>query len=201
MNKATLNALRNTVLLMSAGLLAIGCAGKSVQPNIAPAPAEVALAQPDDTPRTSTQADAAVLQDAQPVTDDTPAAEKYPQIDIAQHKQPAQRMFHFGFDQAELGEQDRAILEQHAKFLLENPQLIVQVHGHTDHHGPREYNEYLSKRRAEAVARVLLEQGVKESQLVIDALADAQPLDGAAHPGKNRRVEIEYTELNLVSSE
>lgn len=201
MNKANLIKLRNTVLVMSAGLLAVGCAGKSVQPTPAAAPAEVALAQQADVSPESTPAVPVITEAAQPMTHDVPAEGKLPLIDIAQHKQPALWMFHFGFDKAELGEQDKAILEQHAKFLLENPQLIVQIHGHTDHHGPREYNEYLSKRRAEAVAQVLLEQGVRQSQLVIDALADAQPLDNADHPGKNRRVEIEYTEINLVSNE
>lgn len=199
MNKTTLNTLRNTVLLMSTGLLAIGCAGNSVKPGKPQQPVEVAQIQTHDTTATAVRSEPAMTPEE--LSDDNPAREKLPLIDIAQHQQPAQRMFHFGFDKVELGEQDKAILEQHAKFLLENPQLIVQIHGHTDHHGPREYNEYLSKRRAEAVAQVLLEQGVKQSQLVMNALADAQPLDSASSPGKNRRVEIEYTEINLVSSE
>lgn len=200
MNKTTLNTLRNSVLLMSAGLLAIGCAGNSIKSGKPQQQAiETAEVQPRDTTTTSARSEPAMTPEE--LSDENPTREKLPLIDIAQHKQPAQRMFHFGFDKVELGEQDKAILEQHAKFLLENPQLIVQIHGHTDHHGPREYNEYLSKRRAEAVAQVLLAQGVKQSQLVMNALADAQPLDGASSPGQNRRVEIEYTELNLVSSE
>ena len=201
MHKTTLNTLRNTVFLMSAGLIAIGCAGKSVKPGNTQPPVEVAQLQVQETAVATAQSGPEHVSEAAAAQHGEAFDAKFPYIDITQYKQPAQRVFHFAFDKSELSEQDRAILEQHARYLLENPQLIVQIHGHTDHHGPREYNEYLSKRRAETVAQVLLAQGVKESQLVIDALADAQPLNNASGPGKNRRVEIEYTELNLVSSE
>ncbi|MBI1424632.1 MAG: OmpA family protein [Gammaproteobacteria bacterium] len=115
-------------------------------------------------------------------------------------QQPGQMTFYFGFNKTSLDDQDKTVLKEHAEFLKANPSLVLEINGHTDHTGPHDYNEYLSKERAEAVAKILIAEGVTRSQLVIKALADDKPLADAAQPGKNRRVELQYDEMNMVSS-
>ncbi|MGD9386107.1 MAG: OmpA family protein [Thioalkalispiraceae bacterium] len=125
----------------------------------------------------------------------------YPAIDIQEQVKPEQLSFQFGFDKAELSETDKEVVIQHAHFLRDNPEVIVKIQGHTDHHGPKEYNEYLSKKRAEAVAMIMLGEGVQESQLEIVALADEAPLIDVEDTKMNRRVELKYGDFNLVQND
>jgi outer membrane protein OmpA-like peptidoglycan-associated protein len=155
------------------------------------------------------QSETAMPAEQNPVASEQPKVEAittevatvtYPDIDIEVTPKPEQLSFQFGFDKAELGEEDKAIIKQHAKYLIDNPEVIVKVVGHTDHNGPKAYNEYLSKKRAEAVAAILLAEGVMESQIDIKAMADEKPLETAQHASDNRRVELEFEQVNLVSN-
>jgi peptidoglycan-associated lipoprotein len=192
---------RNVSLILACGALAVGCAGTAVKPGSDKMAAtsqkiEHQLVKKETTVKPDT-AEATVALNVEP-------AEKFPLVDISDSKvttKPEQMSFKFGFDKTKLGAKDIETLKLHAQYLIENPDMVMQINGHTDHNGPREYNEYLSKKRAEAVARVLIEEGVSQSQLIINALADTQPLANAKSSRENRRVEIEYDSLNLVSQE
>ena len=124
----------------------------------------------------------------------------FPDVQIVENTKPEQSSFQFGFDKADLSDRDRQIVIKHARYLVDNPEMILKIQGHTDHHGPRAYNEFLSKKRAEAVAKILIEQGVQESQLEIIAMANQTPLADNKDTRKNRRVELKYSEINLVSN-
>ncbi|MCG6534936.1 MAG: OmpA family protein, partial [Syntrophales bacterium LBB04] len=73
-----------------------------------------------------------------------------------------------------------------------NP-LEISVSGHTDAVGSREFNRVLSLKRANAIASILVSQGVNEKLIEITYHGKENPLirtpDGVAEP-KNRRVEI-----------
>jgi peptidoglycan-associated lipoprotein len=125
----------------------------------------------------------------------------YPYIDIKDNSQPEQLTFQFGFDKSQLSEEDREVVKQHARYLLDNPGMIIKIQGHTDSLGPHTYNQYLSKKRAEAVANIMIAEGVPESQLEIEAMADEAPLADAEDARKNRRVELEYNEVSLVKND
>ena len=75
----------------------------------------------------------------------------------------------------------------------------IAVEGHTDSIGAELYNQALSERRAEAVARQLRNAGVPGKLVTAKGLGEAYPVapneypDGADNPtgrAKNRRVEI-----------
>ena len=192
--------IRNVSLVLACGALAVGCASKGVKPDAgnnasAPQKIEKPVAKVSNSVKPASK-EAAVVVSTEPM-------DKFPLIDISENKtaKPEQMSFKFGFDKTELDSQDIEMLKQHAQYLIDNPEMVIQISGHTDHHGPREYNEYLSKKRAESVAQVLIEAGVSETQLLINALADSQPLADAKATRDNRRVEIEYDSLNLVSQE
>ena len=186
------------------GAVMMGCAGNSTRPSstmvepVAKADKSmddnVAQIKPEAIKVNTTLKDSVVAETNE-------AAEKYPQVDISENEQPKQMKFFFGFDKTSLDEADKKAIKQHARFMIDNPGLILQISGHTDKHGPREYNEYLSKQRASEVAKIMISAGVPESQLVIKAMADDQPLKDVKDTRKNRRVELEYQELNLVSTQ
>jgi peptidoglycan-associated lipoprotein len=114
---------------------------------------------------------------------------------------PQEQLIGFGFDQAEVDGQYHELLKQHAQYLSENKDIKLKVNGHTDSFGPKEYNQYLSKKRAEAVVKLLVEYGAPEDQIVLEGNADEEPLLSAAHQSEHRRVELDYQDQRLVSAE
>ena len=114
---------------------------------------------------------------------------------------PEERLIGFGFDQAEVDAQYHELLKQHAQYLSENKDIKLKVNGHTDSFGPKEYNQYLSQKRAEAVVKLLVEYGAPEDQIMLEGNADEEPLVSAAHQSEHRRVELDYQDQRLVSAE
>lgn len=80
-----------------------------------------------------------------------------------------------------------------ADILVKNPQLIVQVDGHTDSMGSDAYNLDLGRRRAEAVYQWLKRYGVDQGRLRVKSYGETRPAaDNTTELGraKNRRVEL-----------
>ena len=70
------------------------------------------------------------------------------------------------------------------------------VTGHTSSVGKASFNKALSKRRAEAVAKVLVEAGIPKTSIRTEGSGPDAPLaDNSTKEGqaKNRRVEIDVT--------
>jgi OOP family OmpA-OmpF porin len=87
----------------------------------------------------------------------------------------------------------RDILEEVARSLVANPQVRVEVAGHTDSTGSRAVNERLSLARAESVKAYLIENGVGAGQLEVQGYASTQPVASnktASGRAQNRRVEL-----------
>jgi len=77
--------------------------------------------------------------------------------------------------------------------LAKYPEDRIRVQGHTDDVGSNELNQNLSTKRADEVRDVLLERGVKPTQMLVMGVGEASPIapntteDGRQ---KNRRVEL-----------
>ena len=134
--------------------------------------------------------------DIQPATSSTETSDSYMASSM-----PQEQLIGFTFDQAEVDEQYHELLKQHARFLSENKDMKLKVNGHTDSFGPKEYNQYLSKNRAEAVAKLLVSYGAPEDRIMVKGNADEEPLINATHQSENRRVELDYQDQRLVSYE
>lgn len=83
-------------------------------------------------------------------------------------------------------------LNQVAAALMEADQQIV-IEGHTDSRGAADYNQGLSKARAEAVRTYLIEQGVSQDKVMAVGMGESQPIaenTNAEGRANNRRVEI-----------
>lgn len=92
-----------------------------------------------------------------------------------------------------LTEGAREVLGRVALSLIGNPDVRVEVGGHTDSTGSRDSNVELSERRARAVVAHLVLQGVASSQLVARGYGPDQPIAGndtASGRAMNRRVEL-----------
>lgn len=86
------------------------------------------------------------------------------------------------------------ILDEAANILLENPDINVEIGGHTDNRGADSYNQKLSQERAESVRLYLIEKhGIEGSRLYAKGYGESQPVapnDTEENMAKNRRVEF-----------
>jgi peptidoglycan-associated lipoprotein len=81
----------------------------------------------------------------------------------------------FANDQSTLDAEGRDTLMKQAKWMKQYPDVVVQVEGHADERGTREYNISLSARRATAVRAFLISQGIKQSRLATIAYGKERP--------------------------
>ncbi|WP_372749991.1 OmpA family protein [Litorivivens sp.] len=99
----------------------------------------------------------------------------------------------FEFDSAKLQVNAQRILDLVAKSLLDSPNFVVELQGHTDNVGTDSYNLMLSQDRANAVKAYLVGRGVAADRMVARGYGERQPIkDNSTEEGRerNRRVEM-----------
>jgi peptidoglycan-associated lipoprotein len=104
-------------------------------------------------------------------------------------------VIYFGFDQFSIDEESMKTLRYYADQMLNNPNLLVTLEGHTDERGSPSYNLALGEKRANAVAEVMMLYGVNRERITNISFGEEQPAqmghDEAAW-AKNRRVELRF---------
>ena len=99
----------------------------------------------------------------------------------------------FKTDSADINSNFYAVLNSVAKVLNKYNNSTIMVLGFTDNTGSADYNQTLSRQRANAVASYLQGQGVKSSRFEIMAMGPSNPIASnatATGRAQNRRVEI-----------
>jgi len=97
----------------------------------------------------------------------------------------------FGSNEANLLPSAHQTVERIAHVLLSIDILKVRIDGHTDVTGANAYNDYLSKRRAQAVADAMVKAGMSASDIKVRALGSRLPVasnQSAEGRAQNRRV-------------
>lgn len=105
------------------------------------------------------------------------------------------RIVYFDFDSYVVKAEAQPQIEAHAKFIKAHPNARVQLEGHTDERGGREYNLALGQKRAEAVRRALGLLGVNDTQMEAVSYGKEKPAAEGHNEdayAQNRRVEISY---------
>ncbi len=77
--------------------------------------------------------------------------------------------------------------------LKAHPAMRIEIGGHTDSTGSKDYNLSLSEKRAKAVYQYLLERGISSSRLTFKGYGDNQPIfdnDTEFGRSQNRRTEF-----------
>ncbi|WP_169816988.1 OmpA family protein [Paraurantiacibacter namhicola] len=178
-------------MTLAAALLASGCKVKDTREDggeAAPDPSETTLISPDPTPAA---AETPVNSIIRPDLEDNPVVESPPE--------PQSLTIGFpdgGYAVSAGGKRTlRALLDSDA---YEEGWPIV-LRGHTDSEGDDQGNIFASRKRAEAVAGWLTENGVDEDRIEIIALGEQRPvapnakLDGTPNEAgrrANRRVDV-----------
>lgn len=131
-------------------------------------------------------------------TETIPAQEKRKSIDIGLEPLLSQRSYsfnniQFAYDSAELDPSSLVTLGAIADMLLKAPGLQVEIRGHTDSTGGKEYNMRLSQRRAEKVREFLVKKGVLDERLKAKGYGLENPVspnDTEEGRARNRRTEF-----------
>jgi OOP family OmpA-OmpF porin len=107
------------------------------------------------------------------------------------------RGVNFAFDSDQIDPASAVVLDVVAETLASRPGIRVRVEGHTDSMGSESYNQGLSQRRAEAVRRYLVGQGIAASRIEARGFGESRPEasnDTAEGRALNRRVALEVIE-------
>lgn len=99
----------------------------------------------------------------------------------------------FGFDKATLKSGGRRAVDKLAQFMEEYPNRNIMIEGFTDTVGPADYNDQLSRRRANSVRKALLNKGISSSRIQIRGYGERYPVasnNTEAGRQQNRRVEV-----------
>jgi len=165
-------------MVLAAGLGAAGCGGKKRPPVIAtagmatPAPA----ATPEPAPREAVEPGP----DVRPLTDEAARAEDFAISDSSGEGGPLEDI-HFDYNQAQLTDQARQVLDRHAVWLRAHRSARVRVEGHCDERGTVEYNLALGEQRASTARDYLVGLGIGAERLGIVSFGKERPLD----PGRD----------------
>lgn len=82
----------------------------------------------------------------------------------------------FVVDQSTLTPEGKETLRRQAAWLKQYSDVMVQVEGHADERGTREYNIALSARRATATREFLISQGIEASRVSSIAYGKERPV-------------------------
>lgn len=107
----------------------------------------------------------------------------------------AKRSIYYEFDRYDIQDEYVPLIEAHANFLLQHPELKIIVQGNCDDRGSREYNLALGQRRAESVKRAMSLLGVRDDQIESVSFGAEKPVAFGQDEeswAQNRRSDITY---------
>ncbi|MBN1336838.1 MAG: OmpA family protein [Deltaproteobacteria bacterium] len=119
--------------------------------------------------------------------------------EVPQHVQDMATNFgrvFFDFDSADLTDPGRDALRDNAGIMGTYADVKVEIQGHADDRGTTEYNLALGQRRADAVYKYLVAQGVAPGRLTAVSFGEERPLDRSNTEiawAQNRRAEFRIT--------
>ena len=134
-----------------------------------------------------------------PLSDDSYSSGQNKDDPWAQFDEPgsllAEHSVYYDFDRYDIKEDYVPIIEAHANFLLQHPDIKVRVEGNCDDRGSREYNLALGQRRADSVKRAMTLLGVEAVRIETVSFGAERPVAFEQNEqawAKNRRSDIVY---------
>ncbi|HVZ37823.1 MAG TPA: OmpA family protein [Candidatus Kapabacteria bacterium] len=99
----------------------------------------------------------------------------------------------FDYDKASISSGSMPRIREVADAMRSNPDIKLEIRGHTDDRGGDDYNMKLSQDRAQAVANAIVAMGIDAGRLSVKGFGKTRPLvpnDSEENRQKNRRTEF-----------
>jgi outer membrane protein OmpA-like peptidoglycan-associated protein len=99
----------------------------------------------------------------------------------------------FDFAKADIKPMYEPFLQNVIRVLTKNPEMLIEIQGHTDAVGSEAFNMKLSMKRAQAVADYLTAHGIAANRLTVTGFGESRPCapnDTDEGRAQNRRVQI-----------
>lgn len=191
--------------LWEKGMAIPECSPKTVARSETPAPIESAQAPAEPEPAAIAAAPAAAAAESAPEAETAAAAAAT--APTQPHIVYLGTDAYFGFNNTELSDQAKSKLDMIAERANGSSDATVRVVGHSDQVGEEGYNMTLSQRRADAVRTYLIDRGIPEDSVQVEARGETDPIVGCeGQQGAslidclqvNRRTEVEFSALEPV---
>ncbi|MDI7260607.1 MAG: OmpA family protein [Thermodesulfobacteriota bacterium] len=165
------------------------------KPPAPPAPAPAPPKPPAPAP--APPAPAPILPTPPTPAPPTPPVPPKPVPQVVQPKPVAPPVFdtiYFDPNKTNISPTAAKALDRSGAILKENPQIKVEIGGHTDSGGPEKVNQKLSEKRALSAKKYLIDKfGLVDNRMVVKGYGSTKPVaDNRTNEGraKNRRVEF-----------
>jgi peptidoglycan-associated lipoprotein len=150
------NRIRVSLCVMACGAVIVaGCAAKPRPAAAQPSPLAAEVAPPPPPPPPPPP-DPPPVPDAAPSEDELFARKSLAELNA---ERPLGTV-HFAYDQADLRDDARAIVERNVEWMRRWPSTRVVIEGHCDERGTAEYNLALGDRRAQVVRSYMISLGI-----------------------------------------
>lgn len=104
----------------------------------------------------------------------------------------------FKTNESELQESSEIELSKLISFLKQNPNVHIEIQGHTDSVGQADYNQKLSTARAKSVYDFLIKHSIEDKRLTYKGFGDKNPIaenTNEAGRAQNRRTAFKVTQI------
>lgn len=105
---------------------------------------------------------------------------------------------YFDTNQYSIKEECIPVLEALYRFMIDNPNVVIEIGGHTNNLPSDEFAMELSTNRAKAVAEWLIKKGIPEVRVQYRGYGKTQPLDSNLTPeGRRRNQRVEFKIISV----
>ncbi len=108
--------------------------------------------------------------------DDVNIADLQETANTQRFRDETNNVVYFVLNSSDLSAEAKADLAGQAKWLAENPRVLVVIEGRCDERGTREYNLALGERRAMAARSYLIAQGISPDRIRIISYGKEKPV-------------------------
>ncbi len=99
----------------------------------------------------------------------------------------------FATNSAEINDKTKIVLGLLISFLKNNPEMKIEIHGHTDNIGSKKDNLTLSQNRIESVKSFLVENEINSKRVKTKAFGESQPkTTNSTEEGRSRNRRVEF---------
>jgi peptidoglycan-associated lipoprotein len=174
------------ILILCVGLMLAGCPKKTVvkeEPSARRAE-EQALAERERAAKLEAEEAARIREEEakrEKAFEKSLVAKREPGIAGEVFESHMLKDIHFNFDRYDIRPGDAQILKENAGLLMKYSSVKIQIEGHCDERGTREYNLALGERRANSARNYLVSLGLSADRISTISYGEEKPAD----PGHN----------------